>query len=373
MIIQSLELQDFRNYSFLELKLDNGINIFYGNNAHGKTNILESVYVGCTSRSHKSAKDREMIRFDQDAAHIKINLLKKDIPHRIDMHIKKNNAKGIALNGVPIRRVSQLFGIANVVIFSPEDLHIIKNGPSDRRRFMDMELCQLNKVYVHNLSSYNKILAQKNKLLKEMESIQDAESFLEIYNTQLAGYGSELIRTRQNFIEKLDRIMTKIHHNISGGREELHVIYEANASAEDLESEMNRHRLQELKQRMSLTGPHRDDLRFEIDGVDIRYFGSQGQQRSAVLSLKLSELKLVEEIIGDQPVLLLDDVLSELDRSRQNMLLNSIGNIQTLITCTGLDDFVDHRFHIDRVFYVSEGTVTEKKPEAEKDGSFSNI
>lgn len=360
MIIQSVELQDFRNYSFLELKPDRGINIFYGNNAQGKTNILESVYVGCTSRSHKSAKDRELIRFEQDAAHIKINLLKKDVPHRIDMHIKKNNAKGIALNGMPIRRISQLFGIANVVMFSPEDLNIVKNGPSERRRFMDMELCQLNKVYVHNLSSYNRVINQKNKLLKEMDFIQGAEEFLEIYNSQLISYGSEIIKIRQEFIRQLDEIMNRIHQSITGGSEQLHVLYEADTDADHFEENISRRRVQEMKQRMSLTGPHRDDLRFEIDGVDIRNFGSQGQQRTAVLSLKLSELKLVEQITGDKPVLLLDDVLSELDSKRQNMLLNSIGDIQTMITCTGLDDFVDHRFHIDKVFYVSEGTVTER-------------
>ncbi len=362
MIIQSVELQDFRSYEFLELRPDRGINIFYGNNAQGKTNILESVYVGCTSRSHRSSKDRELIRFDQDAAHIRIRLLKKDVPHRIDMHIKKNNAKGIALNGVPIRRISQLFGIANIVMFSPEDLHIIKNGPSDRRRFMDMELCQLNRIYVHNLSSYNKVLIQKNKLLKEIDFMDGAGEFIDIYNRQLVEYGSELIRLRQDFVERIDKIMTGIHKEITEGKEELHVIYESDTTADRFAEDLERRGPQEMKQRVSLTGPHRDDLRFEINNVDIRSFGSQGQQRTAVLSLKLSELKLVEEITGDEPVLLLDDVLSELDSRRQNMLLNSIGGIQTMITCTGLDDFVDHRFHIDKIFYVEQGNVTERRP-----------
>ena len=360
MIIRSLELQDFRNYASLELQPDEGINIFYGNNAQGKTNILESVYVGCTSKSHKSARDREMIRFGQDAAHIKINLLKKDVPHRIDMHIKKNNSKGIALNGAPIRRVSQLFGIANVVIFSPEDLHIIKNGPSERRRFMDLELCQLDRMYVHQLISYNRIVNQKNKLLKELEFTSGAEDFLDVYNEQMISYGSELIRMRAEFIDRLNLIMQDIHRGITEDKEEIRLIYEADVTPESFAAELERKKPQELKQRICLAGPHRDDLCFDIDGADLRHYGSQGQQRTAVLSLKLSELKLVTEMTGDSPVLLLDDVLSELDRKRQTMLLGSIGGIQTWITCTGLDDFVDHRFHIDKVFYVNDGSVSER-------------
>jgi len=360
MIISSIELQDFRNYASLDLKLDKGINIFYGDNAQGKTNILESVYVGCTSKSHKSAKDRELIRFGQDAAHIKINLIKKEVPHRIDMHIKKTNSKGIALNGAPIRRTSQLFGIANIVIFSPEDLHIIKNGPSERRRFMDLELCQLNKVYVHDLISYNRIINQKNKLLKELEFTPNAEDFLDIYNEQLVKYGTELIRIRKDFILHLNEIMNQVHAKITDGQEQLSVIYEADTEEDTFREDIKKHKSQELKQRMSLVGPHRDDMRFEVGGIDLRHYGSQGQQRTAVLSLKLAELQLVKEITGDEPVLLLDDVLSELDRKRQNLLLGSIGDIQTLITCTGLDDFVDHRFHIDRIFFVDNGHVTAR-------------
>ena len=179
MYIESIELKDFRNYESLLLPLDKGVNILYGDNAQGKTNVLEALYVGCTSKSHRSVKDREMIRFSMEEAHIKLNLRKKDVPYRIDMHIKKNKSKGIALNGVPIRRASQLFGLANLVFFSPEDLSIIKNGPSERRRFMDMELCQLDRLYIHDLIAYNRVLMQRNKLLKELSFREDYRDMLE--------------------------------------------------------------------------------------------------------------------------------------------------------------------------------------------------
>ena len=210
MIIESIELKDFRNYEELLLHLDKGINILYGDNAQGKTNVLEALYVGCTSKSHKSVKDRELIRFSMEEAHLKLNLLKRDVPYRIDMHIKKNKSKGIALNGVPIRRASQLFGIANVVFFSPEDLYIIKNGPSERRKFMDMELCQLDKLYVHHLISYNRVLSQRNKLLKELVPETEGMTMLEIYDEQLEKYGVELIRIREGFIRKLNILALQV-------------------------------------------------------------------------------------------------------------------------------------------------------------------
>lgn len=358
MIIHSLELKDFRNYEQLRIDLDDGINIFHGDNAQGKTNILESVYVGCTSKSHKASKDRELIRFGCEESHIKLRLEKKEVPHRIDMHIKKNQSKGIALDGIPIRRASELFGIANLVMFSPEDLGIIKNSPSERRRFLDLELCQLNRIYTHFLISYNRLINQKNKLLKEIGAMQGLQEMLSVYNEQLIEYGSELIRARALFVKELNRTMQEVHSKITDGKETIEVRYEANTSEEQFAAQLKKYGEQELRQRMCLVGPHRDDLAFRINDVDIRRYGSQGQQRTAALSLKLSEIRLVEEMTKDRPVLLLDDVLSELDRSRQTMLLSAVGGIQTIITCTGLDDFVGHRFRIDRTFYVKDGTVT---------------
>lgn len=356
MFIESIELQNFRNYPALALEFDPGTNIFYGDNAQGKTNILEAVYLCCTSKSHKSSRDRDMIRFGQDEAHIKLRVRKNQVPVRIDLHLKKNKPKGIAVNGVPIRKASELFGVANVVFFAPEDLNLIKNGPSERRRFIDMELCQLNKLYVHSLVQYNRILNQRNKLLKDLAFHPEYEDTLDVWDLQLSKYGIQVMEFRSNFIEQLNGIIKQIHIGLSGSREELEIFYEPNVRPEDMEDSIKKNRAQDIRQKTTLTGPHRDDIRFSVNGIDIRRFGSQGQQRTAALSLKLSELKLVESMIHDSPILLLDDVLSELDSSRQNHLLSAISDIQTMITCTGLDDFVSNRFKIDKVFKVWSGT-----------------
>ncbi len=360
MIIESLELKNYRNYDHLHIEFSPGTNILYGNNAQGKTNILESVYVCCTTKSHRGSKDREMIHFHEDESHIKLNLRKNNVPYRIDMHLKKNKPKGVAINGVPIRKASELFGIVNVVFFSPEDLNLIKNGPADRRKFVDMELCQLNKLYVHSLVSYNRILLQRNKLLKEIFFKPEYEETLDIWDMQLVQYGKEIINYRRDFIEKLNRIIEDIHFNLSGQKEHLKMVYDPDVSSEQMENEVRRSRAQDLKQKTTLTGPHRDDIGFYIDGIDIRRFGSQGQQRTAALSLKLAEIELVKQTVRDYPVLLLDDVLSELDGNRQNHLLSAINHIQTMITCTGLEDFVNNRFQIDRLFHVVEGKVSNE-------------
>ncbi|MCD7908203.1 MAG: DNA replication/repair protein RecF [Clostridium sp.] len=360
MIIESIELKNYRNYEELHMELNEGTNILYGDNAQGKTNILEAVYVCCTSKSHKNAKDRDIIRFDQDESHIKMQIRKNDVPYRIDMHLKKNKPKGIAINGMPIRRASELFGIANVVCFSPEDLNIIKNGPSERRRFIDMELCQLNKLYVHSLVQYNKVLVQRNKLLKELAFRPDYEETLDVWDMQLVNYGKEVMEYRRDFVGRLNEMIHGIHARLSGQKEDLKICYEPDTDSGQFEEALKRSRPQDMKQKTTLCGPHRDDISFFVNGIDIRKFGSQGQQRTAALSLKLSELELVKQLIHDRPILLLDDVLSELDAGRQNHLLNAINDIQTIITCTGLDDFVNNRFKIDKIFKVIDGAVVSE-------------
>lgn len=360
MIIESIELKNYRNYEELHMELNEGTNILYGDNAQGKTNILEAVYVCCTSKSHKNAKDRDIIRFDQDESHIKMQIRKNDVPYRIDMHLKKNKPKGIAINGMPIRRASELFGIANVVCFSPEDLNIIKNGPSERRRFIDMELCQLNKLYVHSLVQYNKVLVQRNKLLKELAFRPDYEETLDVWDMQLVNYGKEVMGYRRDFVSRLNEMIHGIHARLSGQKEDLKICYEPDTDSGQFEEALKRSRPQDMKQKTTLCGPHRDDISFFVNGIDIRKFGSQGQQRTAALSLKLSELELVKQLIHDRPILLLDDVLSELDAGRQNHLLNAINDIQTIITCTGLDDFVNNRFKIDKIFKVIDGAVVSE-------------
>lgn len=358
MVIKSMSLQNYRNYKTLNLDFDPNTNIFYGDNAQGKTNILEAVYVSGTTRSHRSAKDRELIYFSEEEAHICTLLEKKGMVHKIDMHLRKNKTKGIAIDGIPIRKASELFGIIHFVFFSPEDLSIIKNGPSERRRFMDAELCQLDKVYLFNLSNYNKIVLQRNKLLKELYFRPDYREVLEVLNLQLVQYGTELIKRRRSFVKELNDIIRKIHNQLSGGQEEIFLEYEANAGETDFEDLLKKNMDRDLRLKTTSAGPHRDDLSFLVNGVDIRKFGSQGQQRTAALSLKLSEIELVKHTVNDAPILLLDDVLSELDSSRQNYLLNSINNVQTLITCTGLDEFINHRFSINRIYRVTDGNVT---------------
>ena len=358
MIIKSIELKNFRNYEELNLNLDGGTNILYGDNAQGKTNILESIYVSGTTKSHKGSRDKEMIRFGENEAHIRTMVEKNQMSYQIDMHLKKNRSKGIAINGVPIRKASELFGVLNMVFFSPEDLNIIKNGPSERRRFLDSEICQLDKIYLSDLTKYNKVLNQRNKLLKDMVFHPDLENTLSVWDMQLISYGRRIISRRRRFVEELNEIVRGIHESISGGREQLTLTYEPDIEEAFFEDELNRAKEKDRKYCSTSVGPHRDDISFFIGDIDIRKFGSQGQQRTSALSLKLSEIELVKRCIHDTPVLLLDDVLSELDSNRQNYLLNSIHDIQTVITCTGLEEFVNNRFEINRVFKVSAGTVT---------------
>ena len=357
LVIKSLELKNYRNYDKLSIEPSSGTNIFYGDNAQGKTNILEAVYVCATTKSHRSSKDKELIRFGAEDAHICMQVERNHVLHKIDMHLKRNKVKGVAVDGIVIKKYAQLFGVVNVVLFSPEDLGIIKNGPAQRRRFVDMELCQLNKLYMHYLTNYNKVVVQRNNLLKQIGFDSTLRETMDIWDAQLVRFGKELMRERKKFIEELGQIVSEIHSKLSGGREVLKICYEPNVSEQELEQKLLERRDYDIKMKTTSVGPHRDDISFEINGIDIRRFGSQGQQRTAALSLKLAEIELVRRIIHDQPVLLLDDVLSELDSYRQNYLLDSIENIQTWITCTGLDDFVNHRFNIDRVYKVSDGCI----------------
>lgn len=357
MIIKSLKLKNYRNYELLNMNFDAKTNILYGDNAQGKTNILEALYLSGTTKSHRGTKDRDMIQFGHDESHLETVVEKNGIDFKIDMHLKKNSPKGIAINKIPIRRASELFGIVHFVFFSPEDLNIIKEGPAGRRRFIDLELSQLDKVYLSNLSNYNRIINQRNSLLKELYYHDDLLDTLDIWDMQLAEYGEKVIEGRKRFIEQVNDIISEIHYKLTGGKERISLTYESSVGDESLEAVLRRNRERDIRMKSTSAGPHRDDLCFHVEGIDIRKFGSQGQQRTAALSLKLSEIELVKKIIRDTPILLLDDVLSELDKNRQNYLLDSIHDIQTVITCTGLDEFVNHRFSINKIFHVKNGTV----------------
>ena len=365
MYISSLELADFRNIASLHMEFSQGTNILYGENAQGKTNILESMYMLSTTKSHRGVRDRDMIRFGVEEAHIRSQIMKGGLDHRIDMHLRKNKSKGIAIDGQRIRKASELIGLLHIVFFSPEDLGIVKNGPAERRRFMDMELCQLDAAYLHDLNQYNKTVENRNRLLRDMYQFPDLQDTLGVWDAQLVSYGRRIIESRRRFIEDLNHIVGEIHGKLSGNREHLVIQYEPNTEADELEEKLLRNRERDIRMKMTSTGPHRDDFSFMDGETDLRRYGSQGQQRTCALSLKLSEIDLVKRIIGHSPVLMMDDVLSELDSGRQNYLLGTIGGIQTFITCTGLDEFVNNRFQIDRVFRIENGACVETNVEVD--------
>ncbi len=359
MFIKSIELADYRNYDSLNIEFCDGINILYGDNAQGKTNILEAIYVAATTKSHKGSKDKDIVNFHKEEAHIRTYLEKEGVSSRIDMHLRKNKSKGIAVDGQKLKKAADLLGLCNVVFFSPEDLGIIKNGPAERRRFVDMELCQLDNFYLYNLNHYNKIVNQRNVLLKDMYFNPQLKETLNIWDMQLVSYGSKIIERRKLFVDQLNEIIYDIHKKLSGGREEIKIVYEPDVEIEEFEKKLSDSQDRDIKAKITSVGPHRDDFCFLIGDTDIRKFGSQGQQRTAALSLKLSEIEIVKKITKDTPILLLDDVLSELDSNRQNYLLNSIGDTQTIISCTGLEEFVNNRFEINRVFKVTNGQVEQ--------------
>jgi DNA replication and repair protein RecF len=358
MVIKSLELENYRNYESLALQFDKGTNILYGDNAQGKTNILEAIYVAATTKSHKGNKDKEIVRFQKEEAHIRTYLEKDGSEIRMDMHLRKNKSKGIAIDGQKIKKAADLLGLCYVVFFSPEDLGIVKNGPSERRRFVDMELSQLDSFYLYNLNHYHKIMDQRNRLLKDLFLRPQLRDMLSIWDAQLVSFGTKIMERRKIFVEQLNEIIAETHKKLSGGKERLRMGYEPDVEEEQFEKKLETSQEKDMKLKMTTAGPHRDDFCFSIEGVDIRKYGSQGQQRTAALSLKLSEIELMKKTSGDSPILLLDDVLSELDAGRQNHLLNYIGKVQTIITCTGLEEFVNNRFEINKIFQVTNGRVS---------------
>ena len=363
MIVTRLELTDYRNYKSLELEFSDGSNILYGNNAQGKTNILEAVYLCGTTKSHRGSKDKELIRLAEKEAHVRVYLKKNGIDYRVDLHLSHEKRKAIAIDGVPVKKYSELFSLICVVSFSPEDLAIVKNGPAERRHFCDMELCQLDKIYMFHLANYNKALVQRNMLLRNMSGDSGMQDMLNIWNDQLISNGVKIISLRAQFIEEIGKLAKEIHSRLTNNEEELILLYEPEVREEEFSDKLVHMTGRDIAAKMTTVGPHRDDICFQIvkDGKepqDVRRYGSQGQQRTCALSLKLAEIELVKQKIKDDPIILLDDVLSELDRNRQKQLLDSIEGMQTILTCTGLEEFVNCRKEENRTFYVENGTVT---------------
>lgn len=357
MHVKSLEVKDLRNLKTALVEFSPSVNIFYGDNAQGKTNILEALYMCSMVRSHRTNTDSELINFDKPEAHICLRFEKGGVDHKIDIHLRRNNKKGLALDGIPVKKSSEFIGKFNTVFFSPEDLSIIKSGPSRRRRFLDMQICQMNPVYLKYLAKYNKITEQRNSLLKQLSFDRKYTDTLDVIDEQLAYYGGYIISEREKYTNDLNSIIKDIHYGLTDRKEELYLTYEKASEKSDLLKDLQKKRETDIRSKTTSAGPHRDDLGVFSNSIDIRRFGSQGQQRSAALSLKLSEIEMIESVKGEKPILLLDDVLSELDTKRQDALLNKIGGIQTMITCTGLDEYVRKRFKIDKLFRVENGEI----------------
>lgn len=358
MYITEVSLQGFRNLAQLKIEPSQGINVIYGSNAQGKTNFLESLYFCAMGRSMRGKSDQQLIHFDAEESHIRMMVQRKNRYDRIDVHLKQNEKKGIAVNGLPVRKLGDLFGTLYAVIFSPEDLSLVKDGPGERRRFLDMELCQLSKVYYYDLQQYYRILKQRNNLLKEIQKKPDLSETLFVWDAQMAEYGERIISARKGFLLRLDEIAAEKLSRLTGGRDQLQTIYKPNCEEGMLAEKLRRNLDRDISFGATQSGPHKDDMIFSIDGREVKVYGSQGQQRTTALAARLAEIDLIREETGEEPVLLLDDVFSELDERRQKFLLESIGGLQAFVTCTGIEDSVKKYIAKDNLFYVENGVIT---------------
>lgn len=356
-----MELSNFRNYENQKIYFHKNVNIIVGNNAQGKTNLIEGLYIMSLGKSFRTAKDSEMIGFGCNMARVKTVSCRSDRDVTVEIGLVKNK-KSLKIDGVRMKKTSDLLENIYIVVFSPDDLKIVKEEPEKRRRFIDRELCQLKPVYFDSISKYKKILAQRNFLLKEEKPDM---SMLDIWDEELSGYGARIIKERAAFIDKLREISSGIHSDLTENRENLEIEYESDIDMRDNIKDQKdifyetlcSGRKKDLIRRNTGHGPHRDDIRIMVNGVDVRSFGSQGQQRSAALSLKLAEIKLIFEETGEKPVLLLDDVLSELDRVRQRQLITSFGDIQIFITTTEVTDELRKQLPDHAIFEVEKGIV----------------
>lgn len=375
MLIKKIKLKDFRNYDELELDFNDNVNLILGQNAQGKTNLLESIYVTSMGKSFRTSKDIEMIRFGSEFGKVYVETLKDDFEGSVEIVIDKASKKFVKVDGVKIKKTSQLLKNIYIVIFSPEDLKIVKDEPEKRRKFIDRELCQIKPSYYDNLSNYKKVLLQRNTYLKE--NFVD-QGILDIWDMQLARFGAAIMHQRKVFTEKINKISCGIHSSITNGNEYLKIIYDPNVEFKESIREQEEFFYEiikkscenDLRQRTTTKGPHKDDLEFFINNINVRSFGSQGQQRTAALSLKLAEISIIEEETGEKPVLLLDDVMSELDAARQEFLIKSLADIQLFVTTTEIPEKLLAEFPSGNIYTVTGGSVekshyNEKKTKGE--------
>lgn len=370
MRIDRLELVNYRNYEKLDLSFSPGINVLIGENAQGKTNIMEALYFLSMAKSHRATNDKELIRWDADYGKIKGDVFRKygKLPLEIILSKKGKTAK---VNHMEQKRLSDYIGQLNVVMFAPEDLNLVKGSPQVRRRFIDMEIGQISPRYLHDLLTYQKLLKQRNHILKQNYGKQSIDDVMfDVYTEQFIEAAVKIIKKRYGFMDMLQKWAEPIHHGISRGLEQLEIRYQPISGmnpewtpeemASFLEKKLAEAGKREIDRGVTLVGPHRDDLHFFVNGYDIQTYGSQGQQRTTALSLKLAEIELIKQEVGEAPVLLLDDVLSELDDYRQSHLLNTIqGSVQTFVTTTSVEGIQHDTIQNARLFEVSKGTVTE--------------
>ncbi|QAY67489.1 DNA replication/repair protein RecF [Paenibacillus protaetiae] len=368
MFLKQIHLQNYRNYSQLELQTDNQVNLFVGPNAQGKTNLLESIFVLALTKSHRTSKDKELIGWQADAARIHGEVDKRYGAVKLDLSLS-TQGKRAKINGLEQRKLSDFVGSLNVVMFAPEDLEIVKGTPGVRRRFLDMEIGQVQPGYLHTLQQYAKVLVQRNNYLKTAGSGSFQQAMMDVWNMQLAEHGVKIMKKRKHFIHKLQGWAEQIHSGITAGLEQLVIEYRPSFDAGSSEDEtvlfeqfmlkLSQVKDQEVRRGMTLAGPHRDDLAFYINGKEAHVYGSQGQQRTTALSLKLAEIELIREEIGEYPLLLLDDVLSELDQHRQTQLIETFqSKVQTFITTTGIESVNIAKLHDAGIYHVREGQVT---------------
>ena len=351
MYIKKVILENFRNYENQEIELNENINIIYGNNAQGKTNIIESVFLCAFGKSFRAKKDSELIKFDENNCKVEVFYNKVDREGSIKAIIE--DKKVFFSNGVKQNKISDIIGKINVVIFTPDDIEIIKDGPQKRRRFLDMMISSLRPNYLHLLNNYNKTLEQRNNYLRQIKMENKNPSMLDIWDEQLADYSFKIYEYRKYFIEKISNIIEDIHSLITkSGKEDIKIKYISNSkNKESFLENLKKSRQVDIKRGFTATGVHRDDFMIYINGRPVSIFGSQGQQRTTILTLKLCELKIVKEEIGDSPILLLDDFMSELDEKRRESFLENIKGNQVIITCTDRIDLENES----SIYYVENG------------------
>lgn len=369
MHIRELSLQQFRNYELFAYNFDPGIHLFIGDNAQGKTNLLEAIYVLGFAKSHRTSKDKDLISWEKQYCIIKGNVEKRNtiLPLELQISVKGKKAK---VNHLEQKRLSDYVGGLNVVMFAPEDLELVKGTPQIRRRFLDMEIGQISKTYLYHLSQYYHLLSQRNVLLKDWEKRKDNRPIIDVFTVQLIEVAVKIMKKRQQFMKSIHNWAIPIHDQISQGKEKLSIEYKHSSllSDEMTENEMadvlakQFHTIYEQEQRRGTTliGPHRDDLIFYINDKHLQSFGSQGQQRTVALSMKLAEIDLIKEETNEYPVLLLDDVLSELDDHRRTHLLQAIQNkVQTFVTNTSVEGIDKHTLDQSTIYHINDGKIND--------------